>query len=105
MADTPWLGDTCSLVDAFRSGERTPADELAATFTAIDESGLNAFSFVDRERALDAVARADVAQPFGGVPTGVKELEPVAGWPYTDASVVFATATSIAAHLSEMIGV
>ena len=27
--------------------------------------------------------RADVALPFGGVPFGVKELEKVAGWPYT----------------------
>ena len=24
MTDTPWLGDTCSLVDAFRAGERSP---------------------------------------------------------------------------------
>ena len=27
--------------------------------------------------------------PFGGVPTGIKELEPVAGWPWTEASLVF----------------
>jgi aspartyl-tRNA(Asn)/glutamyl-tRNA(Gln) amidotransferase subunit A len=31
-----------------------------------------------------------VALPFGGVPTGVKELEQVAGWPDTSASLVFA---------------
>jgi aspartyl-tRNA(Asn)/glutamyl-tRNA(Gln) amidotransferase subunit A len=89
MAATPWLGDTCSLVDAFRSGERSPVEELEATFAAIDASGLNAFSFVDRHRALEAAARADVSLPFGGVPTGVKELEPVAGWPLTHASLVF----------------
>jgi Asp-tRNA(Asn)/Glu-tRNA(Gln) amidotransferase A subunit family amidase len=89
MADTPWLGDTCSLVDAFRTGERSPAEELEATFAAIDSSGLNAFSFIDRDRARAAAASADVARPFGGVATGVKELEPVEGWPETDASLVF----------------
>ena len=102
MADTPWLGDTCSLVDAFRSGERSPVEELAATFQAIDDSGLNAFSFVDRDRALEAAGRADVSLPFGGVPTGVKELDQVAGWPNTDASVVFKD--EIATHTGTAIG-
>ena len=32
---------------------------------------------------------ADVSLPFGGVPIGVKELESVDGWPYTEASLVF----------------
>ncbi len=27
--------------------------------------------------------------PFGGVPLGIKELEQVGGWPYTEASLVF----------------
>ena len=27
--------------------------------------------------------------PFGGVPIGVKELDPVEGWPLTEASLVF----------------
>ena len=53
------------------------------------ESPLNAFSFTDFERAREAAAKADVALPFGGVPFGIKELEKVAGWPYTEASVVF----------------
>ena len=34
-------------------------------------------------------ADADVSLPFGGVPFGVKELEKVGGWPYTEASKVF----------------
>ena len=34
MTDT-WLGDTCSLVDAFRKGERSPVEELQATYDAI----------------------------------------------------------------------
>ncbi|MEZ5372585.1 MAG: amidase family protein [Microthrixaceae bacterium] len=31
-----------------------------------------------------------MALPFGGVPTGIKELEQVEGWPDTGASLVFA---------------
>ncbi len=87
MTDTPWVGDACSLVDAFRSGERTPLDELDVTLAAIERSDLNAFSYLDPEAARDAAARADLDAPFGGVPVGVKELDSVAGWPYTQASV------------------
>lgn len=83
----PWQGDQCSLVDAFRTGERSPAEELQAVFAAIDASELNAFSFLDHEGAIGAATRADVSLPFGGVPLGVKELSCVAGWPATEASV------------------
>jgi Asp-tRNA(Asn)/Glu-tRNA(Gln) amidotransferase A subunit family amidase len=89
MADTPWLDDTCSLVDAFRRGERSPAEEMEATLAAIDASSLNAFSFLDAEAALNAARNADVSQPFGGVALGVKELDSVEGWPSTEASLVF----------------
>jgi aspartyl-tRNA(Asn)/glutamyl-tRNA(Gln) amidotransferase subunit A len=89
MADLPWQGDACSLVDAFRSGERHPSEELEATLAAIDASELNAFCFLDREGARAAAARADVSQPFGGVPAAIKQLEPVRGWPWTEASLVF----------------
>ena len=65
---------------------------------AIGASDLNAFSFLDEERAREWARNADVAAPFGGVPVGVKELEPVLGWPATEASLVFrdrvATSTS-----------
>jgi aspartyl-tRNA(Asn)/glutamyl-tRNA(Gln) amidotransferase subunit A len=87
VADLPWQGDACSLVDAFRAGERSPVEELEATLAAIDRSDLNAFAHVDPERARAAAATADVALPFGGVPTGIKELEPVDGWPWTQASL------------------
>jgi aspartyl-tRNA(Asn)/glutamyl-tRNA(Gln) amidotransferase subunit A len=90
MTDAPWLGDACSLVDAFRSGERSPVEELEATLAAIEASDLNAFSHLDPEAARRAAAEADVALPFGGVPMGVKELDSVEGWPDTDASLVFA---------------
>ena len=87
MADSPWLGDACSLVDAFRSGERSPVEELEASLRAIERSELNAFSFLDPDAARDSAARADVMLPFGGVPIGVKELDAVRGWPATEASV------------------
>jgi aspartyl-tRNA(Asn)/glutamyl-tRNA(Gln) amidotransferase subunit A len=90
MADAPWTGDACSLVDALRAGDRSPGEELDATLAAIDTSNLNAFAHLDIERARATAATADVSKPFGGVPTGIKELEPVAGWPHTEASLVFA---------------
>lgn len=89
MTDAPWQGDACSLVDAFRAGERSPVEELEASLAAIEASDLNAFSFLDPDRARDAVARADISKPFGGVPTGIKELDRVEGWPDTEASLVF----------------
>lgn len=87
MTQGSWLGDACSLVDAFRSRERSPVEELEATLAAIDASGLNAFAFVDADRARAAAAAADVSLPFGGVAVGVKELDRVEGWPNTSASV------------------
>jgi aspartyl-tRNA(Asn)/glutamyl-tRNA(Gln) amidotransferase subunit A len=90
MGDAPWQGDACSLVDAFRRGERSPTEELDATYAAIADSGLNAFCFQPTEAARRAAADADVSKPFGGVPIGVKELDHVAGWPATHASLVFA---------------
>jgi len=101
MPDQPWTGDACSLVDAFRRGERSPLEELDATLAAIERSDLNCFSFVDPDRARDAARRADVTLPFGGVPTGVKELESVAGWPQTEGSLVFKD--RIAAHTSHVL--
>jgi aspartyl-tRNA(Asn)/glutamyl-tRNA(Gln) amidotransferase subunit A len=87
--DTPWLGDACSLVDAFRAKELSPLEALDASIDAIEASPLNAFSHTDFDRAREEADRANVALPFGGVPFGVKELEKVEGWPYTEASMIF----------------
>ena len=105
MADAPWLGDACSLVDAFRAGDRSPTDELEATLAAIERSDLNAFCFVDEEGAREAARGADLSLPFGGVPLGVKQLTPMAGWPDTEASLVFAgrRATTTSHHLRRMV--
>src|SRR5688572_23940908 len=94
MTDAPWQGDACSLVDAFRSGERSPVEEVEATLAAIEASRLNCFSYVDGDRAVELARAADTSLPFGGLPVGVKELEPVEGWPYTEASLVFADRVS-----------
>lgn len=85
--DAPWAGDACSLVDAFRRGERSPAEELDASLAAIAASSLNAWSHLDEATARQTASAADVGLPFGGVPIGVKELDHVAGWPFTQASV------------------
>lgn len=89
MTDLPWQDDACSLVDAFRAGDRSPVEELEATLAAIEASDLNAFSHLDPERARAAAERADLTKPFGGVPTAIKELEEVEGWPDTGGSLVF----------------
>ena len=90
MTDETWTDDACSLVDAFRRGERSPSRGAGGDARRDREQRLNAFSFLDAERALKAPSgHADVSRPFGGVPVGVKELEPVAGWPATEASLVF----------------
>ncbi|HKH87454.1 MAG TPA: amidase [Acidimicrobiales bacterium] len=87
---TPWPGDACSLVEAFRRRELSPLEALDASIAAIESSPLNAFSHTDFDRARETAATADLSLPFGGVPFGVKELEQVEGWPYTEASELFA---------------
>jgi aspartyl-tRNA(Asn)/glutamyl-tRNA(Gln) amidotransferase subunit A len=97
----PWAGDACSLVDAFRRGERSPVEELEAVLDAVGRSSLNAFSFLDPDGARERARHADLSLPFGGVPIGVKELDAVAGWPDTEACVVFAGRR--ATHTSVMV--
>jgi Asp-tRNA(Asn)/Glu-tRNA(Gln) amidotransferase A subunit family amidase len=101
MTDAPWHGDACSLVDAFRSGERSPEEEVELVLAAIERSTLHALSHVDAEGAGAAAAEADVSLPLGGVPIGVKELEPVEGWPQAEGSLVFAD--RVADHTTTMV--
>ncbi len=101
MGRDTWTGDAVGLVEAFRSGERSPVEELEATFAAVDASDLNAVCFEDRDAARSAAAAADVTLPFGGVPIGVKELTQVEGWPDTEASVPFRD--RVATHTATMV--
>jgi aspartyl-tRNA(Asn)/glutamyl-tRNA(Gln) amidotransferase subunit A len=106
MTNAPWLGDACSLVEAFRSKDRSPLEELDATLAAIEASELGAFVFVDEERARAAAATADTSLPFGGVPLGIKSLDSVEGWPYTEESLVFAdrVADHTSTHMTRILG-
>lgn len=88
------LGDACGLVDAFRAKEISPVEALDACLEAIDASSLNALAHLDADGARVTAAISDVSLPFGGVPLGVKELERVAGWPFTQASVPLAADTA-----------
>ena len=101
MSIETWQGDAVGLVEAFRAGERSPAEELEATFAAVEASDLDAVCFEDRVAARAAAVAADVALPFGGVPIGVKELTPVEGWPDTEASVPFRD--RVATHTATMV--
>lgn len=101
MSSDTWQGDAVGLVEAFRSGERLPSEELDAVFAAVDRSDLNAVCFEDRDAARAAAAAADVSLPFGGVPIGVKELTPVAGWPDTEASMPLRD--KVAEHTATMV--
>lgn len=87
---TPWAGDAVGLVDAYRNGSRDPVEEVEATLSAIDESELNAFSFIDADSARKVAETADLSLPFGGVPLPVKAGTRVLNWPFTEASVPLA---------------
>lgn len=104
MSDTPWQGDACSLVGAYRAGEHSPVEELDATLAAVGNSGLNAFAHLDPDRARAEAAAADVSLPFGGVPLGIKELDKVEGWPDTEASLPLAdrVGTYTATHIERL---
>jgi Asp-tRNA(Asn)/Glu-tRNA(Gln) amidotransferase A subunit family amidase len=104
MPPEPWLGDACSLVEAMRARELSPTEALEQSLAAIEGSGLNAFSHLDIETARARAAAADRSLPLGGVPVGIKELEPVEGWPFSEASLVFAdrVASETSTHVQRL---
>ena len=100
--------DAVEIAEAVRAGRQRAADVVEETLARIDRLNgpLNAFVFVDAERARRTAAEVDrkVAAgidpgPLAGVPLGIKELESVEGWPQTSASTAYrdrvGTATSI----------
>jgi len=94
------MDDACSLVDAFRAKELSPIEALDSCIDAISSSPLNAFSHTDFETARTEARRADISLPFGGVPFGIKELERVKDWPFTEASMIFKDRISDHDHTS-----
>lgn len=86
------------IADDVRAGRRRAIDVVDAALDRIDRLNgpLNAFVFVDAERArrvangVDrAIAAGDDPGPLAGVPLGIKELDAVDGWPDTRASTVY----------------
>lgn len=86
-SDINWLSAS-ELSALFRSGELSPCEAVAASFSRIDEVDphLNAFCALDKERAMrDAQrsrARFSAGMPRGpldGVPVAIKDLTPTAG--------------------------
>ena len=97
--------DMCELADGVRAGECTAKELLEAHLERIEHLNptLNAVCHLDvdaaraRADAVDAeVASGGDPGPLGGVPVGVKELASVAGWPETEASLIYAD--RVAAH-------
>ncbi len=80
------------LAGLIRSGEIRSRELVeAALEQARDRRDLNAFTYLDADAALaaaDAIQPGD-PRPFAGVPTAIKELNPVAGWPFTMGSDIF----------------
>ncbi|WP_395308165.1 amidase family protein [Mycobacterium sp. AMU20-3851] len=85
--------------DLVRSGQVSAQDTVARALTVIEETNgaLNAFIHVDGERAMDwardvdrVVARGGDPGALAGVPMGVKELQPVQGWPFAMGSTLHA---------------
>src|SRR5256714_4368441 len=94
----PWRRPVVELADAVRAGEQKAIDLVDLCLARIEraQDDLNAFVHVDAEGARrrarevdESVAGGTDPGPLAGVPFGVKELEPVAGWPYSEACQVF----------------
>jgi len=75
-----------------RSGQISARELVEAALAQAEaNSDLNAFTYLDPEGALaaaDAIKPGD-PRPFAGVPTAIKELNAVAGQPFTMASELF----------------
>ena len=78
------------LLRRYRDRELSPVEATQAALDRIDayDSEVNAFCFVDRERALAAARESEErwrrGEPIGlvdGVPTSIKDLLPTKGWP------------------------
>ncbi|TMG01033.1 MAG: amidase, partial [Chloroflexi bacterium] len=87
------------LAQRIRSQQLSPVDLMQACFDRIDETNevLNAWTGMrDRDELLaeahemeSRIARGQDPGPLAGLPFGVKELEDLAGFPSTHASVPF----------------
>ncbi|HEX9038690.1 MAG TPA: amidase [Ktedonobacterales bacterium] len=80
------------VAERIRSGEVQAREVVeAALVQAESRKDLNAFTFVDGERALAAATAIQPGdpRPFAGVPMAIKELTAVEGQPFTMGSEIF----------------
>lgn len=93
--DTAYL-TAAELTAAYAAKTLSPVEATGAILDRVErlEPVLNAMQFVDRDAALDAAAasearwqRGEALGPLDGVPTTVKDLVPVAGWPMRSGSL------------------
>jgi amidase len=81
------------LATLIHTGQISSTDLVTAALERIEalQPTINAFTYVDAERAIAAAEaiRADDPRPFAGVPIAIKDTMPVAGMPYTMASDLF----------------
>jgi aspartyl-tRNA(Asn)/glutamyl-tRNA(Gln) amidotransferase subunit A len=93
-----WERDAWELADDVRAGKLKAVDLLDHFLARIERFNeeLNAFCFLDVDRARRDAAEIDAAVAQGvdpgvwaGVPMGVKELVAVEGWPDTHASMLY----------------
>ncbi|MDQ1509922.1 MAG: aspartyl-tRNA(Asn)/glutamyl-tRNA(Gln) amidotransferase subunit, partial [Actinomycetota bacterium] len=93
-----WERDAWELADDVRAGALSAVDLLDYFLARVERFNeeLNAFCFLDVDRAradaaeIDAaVARGEDPGVWAGVPMGVKELVAVEGWPDTHASMLY----------------
>ncbi|MEX3650824.1 amidase, partial [Mycolicibacterium porcinum] len=87
------------IADAVRAGEISVVETVRAALGRVEshDDEIGAFVHVDvegalaRAEALDRlVSRGVDPGPLAGVPLGVKELHPVAGWPFAMGSALYA---------------
>lgn len=80
------------LAELVRSGQVRSRELVEAALERVTEmSALNAFTFLDADGALaaaDAIQPGD-ARPFAGIPLAIKELNAVAGQPFTMGSDLY----------------
>lgn len=80
--------DVVGLSDLLRGKKISPKELLTGVLDNISKSQLNSFCYLD-DAATEFAERADIYLPFGGIPFGIKQLDPVLNWPNTGASLVF----------------
>ena len=95
--------DARTIADEVRAGRLRATDVLEECLRRIERlnPALNALVHVDASRACDVAASVDAAVaagrdpgPLAGVPLGIKELEPVEGWPWPRGSTAFRDAVA-----------